>query len=174
MTFIVGVLSVVIALAWRDYINSMFETYVKPRLSWLSPAVSGLAYVLIVSAIGLAVSYLLTMYQERTQEQEEYRVERTKSMLRDNESRVNRVRTVIGSQVDVQASEADMQCEIPTKQRRLYNARSLLGVDDKQVIESAFNDSKEDKKEHEVLTKYEDRLSKLVLPRDIGVMHNRY
>lgn len=175
ITFIVSALSIVIALAWRDYINDMFDRYIKKRLTGLSPAVSGIIYVAIVTFIGITISLVLTEQQERHEKEQEERERRLIKRVEENRNRVQRVGNIVDEQIQEESPDPDEVKEnLPKPSYRVHAIRSILGVDDKKVVSSALEESREIQLINSRLSEYDRKLSSAIIPKDVGLLHGRY
>ena len=167
--FITAALSIVVALAWRDYITFIFDEYIKKGINIENRAMAGLVYALVVTVIGLVVTSVITKYQRQIEEKQEQEMERIRQQTEENRSRVERIKAVSDQQIT-----DDEPIAFDRKPHPMDTVDSILGVKDDKVLRAAIDDGRVDSANEERMKRYKRRLRQVIVPKDIGVMRNRY
>jgi len=167
--FVTAALSIIVALAWRDYITFLFDNYVKKNINCKSVLMTASIYVVVVTIIGLIITSLLTEFQKRHEENDEEDFERLNKKAEETETRIRKIQSVSDKQIT-----NDESLEFKRKPNKFDTVQSILGVKDDKVLRVALEDQQVDSQNRKIKKKQRDRLKSLIVPGDIGIMKGRY
>lgn len=164
--FITAALSIIVALAWRDYITFIFDSYIKGNIEVESAALSGLIYVVLITAIGLLITSIITKYQQQVEESKEQEQSELEEKYNENVERIRRMDAMMDKQVT-----DDEPIKFKSKPS---NASVTYDMKDNEVLKRALDDDKAELYNADLKKECKRKLAERVIPKGVGMMDRRY